>query len=90
MYRTRVGPFEVELAGGLSSRSKPEASLMRLLNAWRADLLAGASLATSELKRKHGPAVYRHYQDTGAPEQGGDDFQSPVPPPGYIELRIKP
>ena len=90
MYRTRVGPFEIELAGAASTKHQPEASLMRLLNAWRADLLVGASLATSELKRKHSPTVYRHYQDTGHPEEGGDDFQSPVPPPQYIKLRVKP
>lgn len=87
-YRTRTGPFEVDESRNDSSR--PEDMLCVALNDWHDELLAGAGLKTSNLKRKYPPHVYRHLQDRGKVASDSDDHQSPTQPSRYIKLRIEP
>ncbi len=60
------------------------------LNEWRDELLAGAGLKTSNLKREYPPHVYRHCQYLGIIADGSDDYQSPIQPTRFIKLRIEP
>jgi hypothetical protein len=69
---------------------------------WRADLMAGASLKTTNIHREYPASVYRHYQ--WGPKGGSnpfaalgaagasklDDYHTPTQPTRYIALRIKP
>ena len=54
------------------------------------DLTSSANLGTSNFHREHPAKVYKHFQDSGYPKPGGDDFHSPVQPHRYIALRIQP
>eukprot|EP00966_Prymnesium_polylepis_P010853 249905-Prymnesium_polylepis.1 len=87
-YRARVGNFELD--ENRRDSNAPEAALCRIVNEWRDELVAGASLATTSLKKVHPPEVYKHFQDSGEPELGQDDHQSPVQPHRYIAMRIRP
>lgn len=62
-YRTRVAEFEMDESRRDSNR--PEAALCEALRSWRDELVAGASLATSNLEKEYHAATYRHCQDTG-------------------------
>lgn len=64
-YRTRTGPFELDESR--RDATCPEVMLCASLTQWRDDLLAGAGLAETNLKRKYPKHVYRHFQDHGAP-----------------------
>ena len=89
LYRTRAGIFELDESRRDSNR--PEATLCTTLTQWRDDLVAGASLKTTNLLREYPASVYRHYQDRGAPPGPlSDDFHSPTQPTNYIKLRIEP
>merc|ERR1712032_423568 len=91
LYRTRVGPFEIDQVGGDIAR--PERVLYESLNEWCDEVVASAGLGTSNLKRMHKQSsrVYRHFQYEGEPSSdSADDFQSPVQPHRYISLRIEP
>ena len=87
MYRTRVGPFQIE---GNETSTRPEAMLCQSLNEWRDLLINGAHLTLTGLKRRHADNVYRHFQNSGHPSEDGDDCQSPTKPSRYIVLRIQP
>lgn len=90
-YRTRTGPFEVDENQTDSSRA--ENVLCAVLNDWRDELLAGASLQTSNFTRKYSSKIYTHYQDDGNLQSDSldtDDHQSPVQPVRYIKLRLEP
>ena len=94
-YRTRTGAFEVDSSRSMST--SPESVLCNLLNEWRANLLAGASLKATNLTRQYPPHVYKHFQDfyKRDPELDDDlfdddDHQSPTQPNRYIVLRIEP
>ena len=87
-YRSRTGPFEVEESRRDSTR--PEHMLCTVLNQWRTNLMAGASLKTTNLKRQHPKHVYTHFQYSGTPGPNADDHQSPTQPVRYIALRIDP
>ena len=87
-YRTRTGPFEVDESRNESSR--PEDMLCTVLKDWRDELLAGAGLKTSNLRRKYPSHVYRHHQDRGKVANDADDHQSPTQPNRYIKLRVEP
>jgi len=41
--------------------------LCTVLNQWRTNLMAGASLKTTNLKRQHPKHVYTHFQYSGTP-----------------------
>ena len=64
--------------------------LCTVLKDWRDELLAGAGLKTSNLRRKYPSHVYRHHQDRGKVANDADDHQSPTQPNRYIKLRIEP
>ena len=64
--------------------------LCTVLNQWRTNLMAGASLKTTNLKRQHPKHVYTHFQYSGTPGPNADDHQSPTQPVRYIALRIDP
>ena len=92
-YRTRTGEFEVDESKRDFSAS--ENTLCSVLNEWRDDLLAGASLKTTSLERQYPPHVYRHYQYRDGntipnDDLDHDDHQSPTQPARYIKLRIEP
>eukprot|EP00966_Prymnesium_polylepis_P130423 3016486-Prymnesium_polylepis.1 len=77
-YRTRVGNFELD-----ESRREtnwPEIALCSVINEWRDELVAGANLATTDLKKAHATGVYTHFQDSGTLAAGADDHHSPVQP----------
>merc|ERR1740138_1496998 len=88
LYRTRVGPFD--LNESRADSSQPEIELCSHLNSWRDELVAGAKLKATQLAREHPPKVYQHFQDRGFPSPGSDDFHSPAQPLRYIQLRIEP
>ena len=87
MYRTRVGPFATPEQAGRDGQSSEEI-LCACLNEWRDALMAGASLKS--FQRMYPASAYKHFQDSGQPAHGADDFQSPTQPHRYIELRIVP
>ena len=87
-YRTRVGPFG--LAESRRDANLPETNLCTCLNEWRDNLMAAASLKSTNIQREYRAATYRHFQDHGEPADGADDFQSPTQPERYLELRIAP
>lgn len=70
---------------------RPEMELRSAINTWRDEMMAGASLKTTNLQRNYPARVFRHYQDQGTPvSNDDDDHQCPAPPHLYIRLRIKP
>jgi len=87
-YRTRVGYFEID--PNMPDSHRPEAELRNALNEWRDDLVAGAELASSNLKVVHPPSTYRHYQFEGNPGDDEDNHHSPMKPRLYITHRIEP
>ena len=88
-YRTRVGLFALE-GTQRNSSGKPEEALMKAVQAFRDDLAAGSNLSTSHFHRKHASSVYKHFQNSGKPKPGKDDYHSPVQPHRYISLRVEP
>ena len=79
MYRTRVGPFELQEGGSRSSsfgHVASERALLAALNAIRDQLLSGANLAETELHKRHPAKVYRHYQFRGRPNGTGGSSSS--------------
>lgn len=88
LYRTRVGPFELD--SGQQESRMPEEALCACINHWRSELISGAGLTETILKRDHPKSVFRHFQFVGEPAEGADDFHSPTQPGRYIELRVKP
>eukprot|EP00931_Biecheleriopsis_adriatica_P105153 TRINITY_DN79725_c0_g1_i1.p1 TRINITY_DN79725_c0_g1~~TRINITY_DN79725_c0_g1_i1.p1 ORF type:complete len:938 (+),score=120.38 TRINITY_DN79725_c0_g1_i1:158-2971(+) len=87
LFRTRVGPFEMNQMDGNAAR--PEHKLCEALNDWREDVVTSAALGTSDFNRSHVPAVYKHFQYKGELQSNDeDDHQSPVQPHRYITLRI--
>ena len=87
-YRTRVGKFEMEENPG-NGAGRPERELMTTLQTFRRALKAGANLGTSNFHKKHSSSTYKHFQKKGIHDSGTDDFQSPVQPQRYIDMRIK-
>jgi hypothetical protein len=63
---------------------------MKAVQAFRDDLAAGSNLSTSHFHRKHASSVYKHFQNSGKPKPGKDDYHSPVQPHRYISLRVEP
>jgi len=88
LYRTRVGPFEINET--MRDSEGPENELCKVINEWRDNLLAGANLKMSTLHQSYPARFYKHFQDSGQPAGTDDDFQSPVQPHRYIKLRIEP
>lgn len=100
LYRTRVGPFEIDEAQ--KDSRQPEEQLCTRLNEWRTDLIDAAGLKSTSLMRRHPPSVYKHCQysgdvpvkkaidETRKPPTNVDDFHSPTHPESYISLRIQP
>ena len=89
MYRTRVGPFEIDESTEVNF-AVPEDALMKALTKFREDLITGANLGSSNFHRKHPRSVYKHFQFEGQPEPNGDDFHSPLQPQLYIQQRVEP
>ena len=79
MYRTRVGPFATPEQAGRDGQSSEEI-LCACLNEWRDALMAGASLKSTNFQRMYPASAYKHFQDSGQPAHGADDFQSPTQP----------
>ena len=89
-YRTRTESFEMD--DSRRDPTRPEKMLCSALNDWRINLLAGAGLKNTNLKRDYPPHVYQHCQnkesgssrrkgalrDGGLPSGAVDDFHSPV------------
>ena len=92
MYRARVPPFDVDTTNHFSDAQSgaPETELAKMLSTWRQELMSGANLASSNFVKQYPPDTFRHYQLKGRPAPDEDDYQSPVRPQHYIELRIRP
>ena len=89
LYRTRVGPFEID-EGSSNSTGKPEKALVRALEGFGEDLASGASIGTSNFHKQHKASVFKHYQYEGRPDPDEDDYQSPLQPHNYIKCRVEP
>lgn len=87
-YRTRVGDFSETAQQTLQDTA--ETKLMYHINEWRDELMAAANLNSTDFGKQHSAGTYKHFQETGEPVDGKDDFHSPAQPRSYIELRIEP
>ena len=67
-YRTRLGEFETSI----SDPQRPEAALVRALNAWRDELMLGADMQLTAFERRYrttSTAIFRHFQHEPFPPE---------------------
>ena len=105
MYRTRVGPFQLDATNPESNR--PESTLLATLTDWRSDMVGSGDLQVSALGRHYPASVFKHQQNAASAANAlkgrswfpfkrskeaklhGDDHHSPVKPEQYIEWRLQ-
>lgn len=89
LYRARTGPFGQP--NGPSCQSAEEI-FQEKLDQWMDDLVSGADLSRTSLRRfkqtSKANKIYRHFQYEGAlPSEAKDDHQTPVrPPPSQLDV----
>ena len=102
-YRTRVGRFALtnSPASHMGQQDDPEQQLFHALASWRDSIILGAELNRSSVNKRYASSVFAHNQYASYPKVSRtvktadgiemiDDFQSPVRPTGYMEMRLIP